>query len=204
MGSTVQISGAGCGVIQEGSGFVVAPDLVVTNAHVVAGIPAPFVIDGAGRHPATAVLFDPRLDIAVLRVGHLTEPPLPLYAGIVGRGTTGVVLGYPEGGPLKYGKAGVAAAFKVPGLDIYGTADVTREIYQLDAVVLPGNSGGPLVASGDKGVPDGTVVGVVFARATTNSDVGYALAMPAVSADISRAEAAPSSTHVGTGQCVSS
>ena len=203
-GSTVQVSGAGCGVIQEGSGFVVAPDLVVTNAHVVAGIPAPFVIDAAGRHPATAVLFDPRLDIAVLRVGHLTEPPLPVYAGIVGRGTTGVVLGYPEGGPLKYGKAGVAAGFRVPGLDIYGTATVTRQIYQLDAVVLPGNSGGPLVASGDKGIADGTVVGVVFARATTNSDVGYALAMPAVSADVSRAEAASPSTRVGTGQCVSS
>ena len=200
-GSTVQISGAGCGVIQEGSGFVAAPGLVVTNAHVVAGIAAPQVIDAAGRHQATVILFDPRLDVAVLRVSHLADPPLAIVPTIVGRGTTGVVLGYPEGGPLRYGKAGVAASFSLPVLDIYGTAQVTRAMYQLDALVQPGNSGGPLVASGVPGVADGTVIGVVFARSTTNSGVGYALAMPAVSADIVRAESAKTA-GVGTGACV--
>ncbi|HXQ90908.1 MAG TPA: MarP family serine protease [Acidimicrobiales bacterium] len=200
-GSTVQVAGQGCGVIQEGSGFVVAPGLVVTNAHVVAGIPSPDVIDSTGRHPAAAVLFDPRLDIAVLRVPGLTDPPLAIDDAVVGRGTTGVVMGYPGGGPLTPRKAGVAAAFDAVGLDIYGSSQTTREIYQLDAVVQPGNSGGPLVASGDPTIPDGTVIGVVFARSTTNTDVGYALAMPAVRADVVRAQG--TTARVGTGACVS-
>ena len=200
-GSTVQIAGAGCGVIQEGSGFVVAPGLVVTNAHVVAGIASPDVIDPTGRHATTVALFDPRLDIAVLRVRGLTDPVLPVLSSVVARGTTGVVLGFPEGGPLTPGKAGVAAAFEAVGLDIYGSSQTTREIYQLDAIIKPGNSGGPLVASGDPGVADGTVIGVVFARSTANTNVGYALAMPAVSADVARAQA--QNQTVGTGSCVS-
>ncbi len=200
-GSTVQVAGAGCGVIQEGSGFVVAPGLVVTNAHVVAGIAAPDVIDSTGRHATSVALFDPRLDIAVLRVRGLSDPVLPVDSTVVARGTTGVVLGYPGGGPLTPRKAGVAAAFDAVGLDIYGSSQTTREIYQLDAVVEPGNSGGPLVASGDPGVADGTVIGVVFARSTANANVGYALAMPAVSADVARAQAKKQT--VGTGGCVS-
>lgn len=200
-GSTVQIAGAGCGVIQEGSGFVVAPGIVVTNAHVVAGIPSPDVIDATGRHATSVALFDPKLDLAVLRVRGLADPVLPVDSNVVGRGTTGVVMGYPGGGPLTARKAGVAAAFEADGLDIYGSSSTTREIYQLDAVVQPGNSGGPLVASGDPGVANGTVIGVVFARSTSNTDVGYALAMPAVSADVARALAKPQT--VGTGGCIS-
>jgi S1-C subfamily serine protease len=200
-GSTVQIAGAGCGVIQEGSGFVAASGLVVTNAHVVAGIPSPDVIDSTGRHATSVALFDPSLDIAVLRVHGLTDPVLPVDATVVPRGTTGVVLGYPGGGPLTPRKAGVAAAFQAVGLDIYGSSQTTREIYQLEAVVQPGNSGGPLVASGDPGVADGTAIGVVFARSTANPNVGYALAMPAVSADVTRAQA--SNRTVGTGGCIS-
>lgn len=200
-GSTVQVAGTGCGVIQEGSGFVVAPGLVVTNAHVVAGIPDPEVIDSAGRHATSVALFDPKLDIAVLRVRGLSEPVLPVDATVVARGTTGVVLGYPGGGPLTARKAGVAAAFDAVGLDIYGNAQTTREVYQLDAVVQPGNSGGPLVASGVSGVANGTVIGVVFARSTANPTVGYTLAMPAVSADVVRAQAKVQT--VGTGACTS-
>ena len=200
-GSTVQVAGTGCGVIQEGSGFVVAPGLVVTNAHVVAGIAAPAVIDADGRHATTVVLFDPRLDIAVLRVHGLTDAGSAVDSAVVARGTTGVVLGYPGGGPLTPRKAGVAAAFEAVGLDIYGSSQTTREIYQLDAVVQPGNSGGPLVASGDPGLADGTVIGVVFARSTANANVGYALAMPAVSAEVARAQTEKHA--VSTGSCVS-
>ena len=201
-GSTVQIEGSGCGVIQEGSGFVASPGLVVTNAHVVAGIPSPVVIDATGRHTTTVVLFDPRLDIAVLRVPGLSEKPLALDDGVVGRGTLGVVLGYPGGGPFTYAGAGVAAAFPAVGFDIYGRTTTTREVYELDAVVQPGNSGGPLVASGDgPSIPDGTVIGVVFARSTTDPNVGYALALPAVLRDVSAAQS--STAPVGTGDCVS-
>ena len=140
--------------------------LVVTNAHVVAGVSKPFVTDPAGRLAADAVLFDPKLDIAVLRVPGLNDAPLSLLPGSspVRAGSTAAVLGYPEGGPFTYVPAGVAAAFPATGLDIYGTATAQREIYEIDAQVLPGNSGGPLVASGDQahGIPDGTVIGVVL------------------------------------------
>ena len=194
--STVQIAGAGCGVIQEGSGFVVAPGYVVTNAHVVAGIEHPLVIDSKGRHNALSMLFDPELDLAVLRVPGLTDPPLKVAAQAVGRGTTGAVLGYPEGGPFTYGAAGVEAAFEATGLDIYGRSQTTRFVYQLAAQVRPGNSGGPLVE------PDGLVIGVVFARSTTDPTVGYALATPAVLGDVRKGEAQPANQPVSTGSCV--
>lgn len=195
--STVQVAGSGCGVIQEGSGFVVAPGYVVTNAHVVAGIPHPYVFDSRGRHATSTMLFDPELDVAVLYVPGLTAPPLRVDNQTVGRGASGAVLGYPEGGPFAYGAAGVEEAGYAPGLDIYGRNSVTRYIYSLAAVVRPGNSGGPLVE------PDGTVIGVVFARSTVNPTEGYALATPAVEVDVRRAEAQPLDRPVATGGCVS-
>jgi S1-C subfamily serine protease len=200
--STVQIVGSGCGDIQEGSGFVVAPGLVVTNAHVVAGVSHPFVLDATNRHAATAVLFDPRLDLAVLRVPGLDDPSLPIDSQIVGRATSGVALGYPEGGPFDYQPAAVAASFRATGLDIYGKTQTLRDVYQIDALIRPGNSGGPLVSSGDAGrhIPNGQVIGIVFARSTINPGVGYALAMPAVEKDLSRVR--PSSPAVNTGACV--
>lgn len=194
--STVQVVGEGCGVIQEGSGFVVAPGLVVTNAHVVAGIRHPVVIDQAGSRLATVtILYDPKLDVAVLRVPGLDDPPLRMDPSLVPRGTQAVWLGYPGGGPFTYGPAGVMAAFEATGLDIYGNAQVTREIYELDAVIRPGNSGGPLV------LPDGEVVGVVFARSTTNPNVGYALASPAVLGEVQQAETSGAPTSDGA--CIS-
>lgn len=193
--STVQIAGTGCGVIQEGSGFVVAPDYVVTNAHVVAGIAHPFVIDSTGRHATDVMLFDPELDIALLRVPGLPERPLSVDTQYVDRGAQGAVLGYPEGGPFTAGPAGVEALFKATGLDIYGHNQVTRWVYQLSAQVLPGNSGGPLVE------PDGLVVGVVFARSTSAQNVGYALATPAVLSDVHAGESRTAA--VSTGSCVS-
>jgi S1-C subfamily serine protease len=192
--STVQIAGEGCGVIQEGSGFVVAPDYVVTNAHVVAGIAHPTVLDSRGRHIAIPTLFDPRLDIAVLYVPGLGDPPVHIDDALVGRGTTGAIMGYPEGGPFAYGAAAVEAVFDATGLDIYGNAETVRTVYQLAAVVEPGNSGGPLVE------PNGEVVGVVFARSTTSSDVGYALAMPKVVADIDAGDS--TTTPTSTQGCV--
>ncbi len=193
--STVKIEGQACGLTQEGSGFVVAPGLVVTNAHVVAGVALPRVIDSKGNHPATAVVYDPVLDIAVLRVPGLTEPSLHLDAKLVGRGQTGAVLGFPEGGPLTYGPAGVMAAFQATGWDIYGNVEATRSIYEIDASVRPGNSGGPLVE------PDGLVIGVVFARSTVNHSVGYAIATPAVIQRVATAES--SRGPVSTEGCTS-
>jgi S1-C subfamily serine protease len=192
--STVKIVGAGCGDIQEGSGFVVAPGLVVTNAHVVAGIPHPTVEDAAGAHPTTVLLFDPSYDLAVLRVQGLDEHPLALDQGVVARGTQAAVLGYPGGGPFTAVPAGVMAEFPAEGRDIYGQGLTVRDVYEVQAVVRPGNSGGPLVE------PDGEVIGVVFSRSTTNGDIGYALTSPGVVARVARAGS--SDTPVGTGACV--
>ncbi|HXW34958.1 MAG TPA: MarP family serine protease [Acidimicrobiales bacterium] len=192
--STLKVVGEGCGVIQEGSAFVVAPGVLVTNAHVVAGIPRPQVLDSSGvPHPVAVVLFDPELDVAVLRVAGISAPPLNLDPQMVGRGTAGAALGYPNGGPLDVQPAGLMASFDATGLDIYGRNQTSRQVYELDATIRPGNSGGPFVE------PNGTVVGVVFARSTTDPTVGYALASPAVLAEVHTGESA---THtVGTGPC---
>lgn len=191
--STVKIVGIGCGHIQEGSGFVVARGVVVTNAHVVAGIARPSVEDQAGAHDTTVVSYDPSYDLAVLRVAGLPEPPLPLVPTMVDRGVQGAVLGYPEGGPFTARPAGVKTTFEAEGRDIYGQGLTVRRVYQIQATVLPGNSGGPLVLT------DGRVIGVVFSRSTTDNNVGYALVSPDV---LSRVLAVKASARaVGTGAC---
>jgi S1-C subfamily serine protease len=193
--SMVQVEGSACGEIQEGSGFVVAPHLVVTNAHVVAGVAHPVAVDRHGAsHPAVAVAFDPRFDLAVLSVPALDEPAVHIDPAAVRRGATAAVLGYPEGGPFSAGPAGIVEDLDAIGPDIYGQGSTTRRIYAIRAVVRPGNSGGPLVG------PGGQVVGVVFSRSTTNPDLGYALASPGVLARVRRAEAHPGDP--GTGRCV--
>jgi len=191
--STVKIIGIGCGQIQEGSGFVVAPGVVVTNAHVVAGIAAPVVWDGTGAHPTKVVWFDPSYDLAVMRVAGLPERPLALDPTNAPRGTQGAVLGYPGGGSFTSVPAGVMAEFEAEGRDIYGQGLTVRNVYEIQAVVRPGNSGGPLV------LPDGEVIGVVFSRSTTNNDIGYALTSPGVLSEVRRAR--NSAATVGTGAC---
>ena len=191
--STVKIVGDGCGQIQEGSGFVVAPGMVVTNAHVVAGIPHPMVETGSDFHQTTVLLFDPSYDLAVLKVNGLTEAPLTLDPNQVGRGAEAAVLGYPGGGPFDVRAAGVMAVFEAEGRDIYGQGLTVRSVYEIQAVVRPGNSGGPLVE------PDGHVIGVVFSRATTNGDIGYALTSPGVLSRVQQAETR--STAVSTDGC---
>ncbi|MGO9332480.1 MAG: MarP family serine protease [Acidimicrobiales bacterium] len=195
--STVKVVAIGCGEIQEGSGFVVGRDLVVTNAHVVAGTQSVRVEDSVGYHVGAVAYFDPEFDLAILRVHGLPERALTLDPGTVGRGTKAVVLGYPEGGPLAVDPAGVRSEIFATGLDIYGENPTVRAVYVIQALVRPGNSGGPLVE------PDGLVIGVVFSRSPTSSDIGYALASPGVLARIHKAESLPTSAVVGTGGCIS-
>lgn len=193
--STLRIVGAGCGRIQEGSGFVVEGDLVVTNAHVVAGVSRPQAQQqGGGEFAATPVLFDPGLDVAVLRLDDAPDPPLDLLPSTVERGASGAVLGYPEGGVLTGGEAAVRRTLPALGRDIYGERTVRREIYELQAEVRPGNSGGPFVTTG------GEVAGVVFAASTINDGLGYALTSEEV---IPLVEAARGSAGpVSTGPCL--
>ncbi len=190
--STVRVVGVGCGGIQEGSGFVVAPNLVLTNAHVVAGIQSPEVQDSVGGHRSTPVLFDPELDVAILRTTNLKDAVLPLLAEDVPRGQGGAVLGYPGGGKFDAEAGAVLRKFIATGRDIYGRSVTERNVYQLQALIRQGNSGGPFVRQ------DGWVMGVVFAASTTDKDVGYALTSDEV---IPRVNQAKSSGPVGTGSC---
>ena len=194
--STVKVVAVGCGQVQEGSGFVAARGLVVTNAHVVAGTQSIRVEDSFGYHVAVVALFDPEFDLAILRVRGLSERALTIDPGAVGRATRAVVLGYPQGGPLAVDPAGVRSEILATGLDIYGENSTVRDVYVLQALVRPGNSGGPLVES------DGVVIGVVFSRSPTSADIGYALASPGVLQRVRRAESLPDSTVAGTGGCV--
>jgi S1-C subfamily serine protease len=193
--STVRIVGRGCGGIQEGSGFVVSPHYVVTNAHVVAGVRNPLVQiqNGGSGQPGVPVLFDPEIDIAVLRVADQPGPVLSLVPREVNRGAVGAVVGYPGGGTL----TGVAAANRrvltAVGKDIYGKGTVDRDIYELQSTIRPGNSGGPFV------LVDGKVAGVVFAASTADSGIGYAITSTEARPDIDRGVGRGSG--VSTGPC---
>ncbi len=166
--STVLVVGTACGQVQEGSGFVVGPDLVATNAHVVAGEATTEVetSDGA-RRPGRVVAFDPDRDLAVIRIDGLDRPALPLASAAVG--DRGAVFGHPGGGPLRLAPFEVGQEIRARGSDIYDTRDVERQVLVLAAELRPGDSGSALVS------PDGVVVGVAFAIAPDEPGVAYAL-----------------------------
>lgn len=202
--STVKVTGSACGLVESGSGFVVGKGLVLTNAHVVAGEQHTQVISRGATDQAEVVVYDPNLDVAVLRVPGLTETPLPVLEQLVARGTTGAILGYPGGGSLRAEPAAVTARLQATGLNIYGTTVVTRSVYEIHGDVEPGNSGGPLVASGESsgsaGLKPGTVMGVIFASSPTAPSVAYALTSNAVAPEITQAQMATG--PVSTGACV--
>jgi S1-C subfamily serine protease len=193
--SVVRIVGQACGEIQSGSGFVVAPNEIATNAHVVAGVAVPQVQEqGGGTQPASVVLFDPEMDLAVLRIAEAPGPVLPLLGSQAERGAGGAVLGFPGGGDLQGERAAVRRPIDAVGRDIYGAGTVVRKVYELQATVEPGDSGGPFV------LPDGRVAGIVFAASTTDDGVGYAIASIAAADDIGRA--VDLTAPVSTGACV--
>jgi S1-C subfamily serine protease len=178
-----------CGRGMEGSGFVYAPDHVLTNAHVVAGAKSVTV---AGQ-PARVVVFDPERDVAVLYVPGLHAPALHFAAKAAHSGQPAVVLGYPENGPYTARSARVRGESTVRGSDIYGTGSVERSIYSVRAIVRSGNSGGPLMAY------NGRVLGMVFATALDSSDTGFALTDEEIRSR-ARQGAAKTTAH-GTGGC---
>jgi S1-C subfamily serine protease len=194
--SVVKITGlaAACNRGQEGSGWVVSPGRVVTNAHVVAGMASPRVrVQGTGRsYDSRVVVFDPRRDLAVLDVRGLRAPALP-EGHQLGRGDGAVVAGFPLDGPYRLDPARVRTVLSARGSDIYGAPGTVREVYSLYARVEPGNSGGPLLSR------DGRVVGIVFAKSLDDVSTGYALTLgeAAPVLDAARAATAP----VDTGVC---
>ena len=174
----------------EGSGFVVAPQHVLTNAHVVAATTG-VLVEAAGRpapYRAKVVYFDPRRDIAVLYVPYLHAQPLH-FAPSARRGSEAIVAGHPGGRALTAAAARIGAKVATVFPDIYQSGPhqsgaVSRHVYTVRADIQPGNSGSPLLA------PGGAVYGMVFAALTGTSDAGYALTAgevsPAVTAAASR------------------
>jgi S1-C subfamily serine protease len=191
--SVVRLTGQGCGGVVSGSGFVAGNQLVATNAHVVAGIDRPYIQDVNGTHRGTVVWFDPQLDFAVLRTSGLAGKPLKLAQESVASGTPAAVLGYPGGGDFNATPAAVLAAFKARGRDIYSQRQTVRSIYEIQAQIAHGNSGGPLIGK------DGQVLGMVFAESTTDDRIGYALTNTQLSQELS--QASDRRQAVDTGQC---
>ena len=194
--SVLRIAGTAyeCGQNQTGSGFVVSEDRVVTNAHVVAGVSQPVVeMPDGGAMPGRVVYFDTRRDLAVLAVDNLPSQPLQLSRDLPG-GSQAAFAGYPHGGPFQSKPATVQDIATVLVPDIYGNNPAPEDIYRLAGDVQPGNSGGPLLTTG------GQVAGVIFAKATSDAEVGFAITM----GDLDPvAEQAPSLSSPGSsGQCI--
>jgi S1-C subfamily serine protease len=190
--SVVRVLGSACGLGIEGSGWVVAPGVVVTNAHVVAGEEDTVVQEG-GRPPglsARAIVFDPRNDIAILRVAGLTAPALALAVDPPA-GRAAAILGYPKDGPFDRRAGRIGQTQTVLTQDAYGRGPVSRLLTPLRGLVRPGNSGGPMVDA------RGRVVTTVFAATTGEGQHGgYGVANATVARDLAGA-----SGTVGTGSC---
>jgi S1-C subfamily serine protease len=193
-GSVIKVLGRAesCDRIIEGSGFVIAAERVMTNAHVVAGVAAPIVAaQDAEPLESRVVYFDPQTDVAVLAVPGLERAALA-FRDDAAAGADAAVVGYPGNGPLQSEPVRIRGEHSLRGRDIYDDEAVNRNVLSIRGEVLPGNSGGPLVAD------DGLVYGVVFAASLTDPDTGYALA----SSEVRQAlEAAAATEPVPTGVC---
>jgi uncharacterized membrane protein required for colicin V production len=192
--SVVRVLGSACGLGIEGSGWVIAPSEVLTNAHVVAG-EDDTTVEPAGippALPATVVLFDPYNDLAVLRVAGLDLPILPLSRQPLA-GTAGAVLGYPEDGPFVAEPGRIGQTEAVVTDDAYGRGPVTRELTPVRGLVRPGNSGGPVVDA------NGEVLTTIFAATTSSGPHGgFGVANTVVRNDLAKVAGA-----VSTGGCAS-
>ena len=189
--SVVRILGTACGLGIEGSGWVAGSGVVVTNAHVVAGEDDTIVQEhGDGpRLTARAIHFDPRNDIAILRVDGLGAPALPI-APTAPPGTAAAILGYPENGPYDARAGRIGETQQTITEDAYGRGPVHRLITSLRGLVREGNSGGPVVDA------RGRVLTTVFAATVGGSQGGYGVPDPVV-----RAALAGARGTVSTGPC---
>jgi S1-C subfamily serine protease len=193
--SVVKILGTApsCSRRIEGSGFVFAPEHVMTNAHVVAGTKTVQVVQKGNKINAKVVEYDSDLDLAVIYAPGLTAPVMPFATREAQSSADAIVLGYPLDGPYNAQEARVRDVGDISGPDIYEHKTVTREVYTIKGLVRSGNSGGPLID------PDGTVLGVIFAAAADNNYVGYAVT--ASQAAQVAADGRSATASVGTGGC---
>lgn len=192
--SVVKVTGNACHQIQDGSGWVAAPGVVVTNAHVVAGERSTYVLDDTGAQmPAVVIAFDPVRDLAILSVPHLQAAPLQLATGTTGE--EGAVYGHPGGGNLQAAPARIGEEIVAVGTNIYRTSTSRRHVYVLAATLAPGDSGGALVNT------NGAVIGVAFAIDPGRAGTSYALTDEEVRAALAAASAADGRV-ADTGSCL--
>ena len=193
--STVKVEGTACDRIQEGTGFVAGPDLVVTNAHVVAGEQRTRVdTTDLRRLDAEVVAFDPKRDLAVLRVPGLGLPALERATAAVD--DTGALFGHPGGGALREAPVRIAEQIVARGTDITHTVETERDVFVLAATTAPGDSGGPIVNR------DGRVVGVMFAYDISRETTAYALSGSELDAVLDPVLAGTSTLPHTTGDCL--
>ncbi|ORA28651.1 acid resistance serine protease MarP [Mycobacterium aquaticum] len=195
--SVVKIKGVApsCQKVLEGSGFVVAPNRVMSNAHVVAGADSVTVEAEGKTYDASVVSYDPNADISILDVPDLPTAPLTFAEQAAPQGTDAVVMGYPGGGDFLATPARVREIIELKGPDIYRTTTVTREVYTVRGSVRQGNSGGPMINRAGK------VLGVVFGAAVDDADTGFVLTAKEVEQQMAKIG---NTQRVATGTCISS
>ncbi|MFY9330162.1 MAG: MarP family serine protease [Candidatus Nanopelagicales bacterium] len=169
--SLTRVFGPACEKNITGSGFVYAPERIMTNAHVVAGVSEPRIrIPGDPEsYRGRVVVFDAELDVAVVYVPGLRAPAIDFSNQQAQTGDSAVVAGFPGGGDLTAIPARIRGVLQARGENIYGRVGPVREVYSFRGDVRPGNSGGPLLS------PTGDAWGVVFASGVGEEDTGYAL-----------------------------
>ena len=193
--SVVKIRGVAtaCQKVLEGTGFVIAPNRVMSNAHVVAGTESVSVEAEGKQYDATVVSYDPNADISILDVPNLPQSPLVFAEEPAKTGTDAVVLGYPGGGDFAATPARVREIIELSGPDIYKSTTVNREVYTIRGPVRQGNSGGPMINRA------GQVIGVVFGAAVDDNDTGFVMTTDEVSRQLAKIG---NTAKVQTGACV--
>ena len=196
MDSVVKVEGTACDRVQEGSGFVVAPGVIVTNAHVVAGEQSTHILTrDEDQFDTEVVAFDSNRDLAVLQVTGLDAPPLTRGEGHVD--DVGSLFGHPGGGPLRESSMRIAEQIVARGTNIEHTAATRREVFVLAAVTEPGDSGAPVVDQ------SGRVLGVLFAFDLSRPTTAYALTNTELNAVLDPLLSTTHHTSVTTGPCLS-
>jgi S1-C subfamily serine protease len=194
--STVRIDGIAesCSAAMVGTGFIVSPERVITNAHVVAGVKEPVItlFNSQTQLGGRVIAMDRKKDIAIIFVPGLTGEKLT-FIGPVTPNEIGFVVGYPNGGNLRTMPVSVTSEFESIGTDIDGNGETRRDVIVFGGDVKPGNSGGPLLND------QGQVLGVVFAADAENKNTGYALAPSEVAKLVS--ETSSVMQAIETGEC---
>ncbi|PWV78367.1 Colicin V production protein [Prauserella marina] len=182
-----------CSRSLEGSGFVIGPERVMTNAHVVAGTEETAVETQGGRLSARVVHYDPETDVAILAVPGLAAPVLPLEQQPASAGDDAIALGYPLDGPYTATALRVRQQINLRGPDIYDANTVERDVFTVRGQVRSGNSGGPMVD------PQGRVIGVIFGASVEDPETGFVLTADEVRAEVE--QAGNFGAGVDTGPC---